>query len=90
MHTCAISVHMDRSRYTATPQLTETLARRERSRNWLAKKIGVSSSLMYFLVKGERTISAEKAMRAAAVLNEPVEYLFQCTSVADLAIGVAA
>lgn len=66
-------------RFAATPNLSATLQRRERSRRWLARKIGVSTSLMTFVVKGERTLSADKAMRAAAVLNEPVDYLFVAT-----------
>lgn len=75
---------MEAQRYLATANLTETLRRRERSQRWLAKKIGISTSLMYFLVRGERTLSADKALRAAAILNEPVDYLFRCTSVHEV------
>lgn len=69
--------YMDTTRYAATHNLLTTLQRRERSRGWLARKVGVSESLMRFVVGGSRTISADKAFRAAAVLDEPVEYLFR-------------
>lgn len=71
---------MTAQRYIATTNLHATLQRRERSRRWLARKIGVSPSLLTFVVKGERTIAADKALRAAAVLDEPIEYLFVATA----------
>jgi DNA-binding XRE family transcriptional regulator len=74
---------MDAMRFTATENLFSTLERRERTRAWLARKIGVSTSLMYFLSRGSRTLSLDKAMRAAAVLDEPLEWLFVATSVLD-------
>lgn len=70
---------MKTQRYRATPNLDRTLERKERSRRWLARKIGVSPGLLFLLVQGARTLSAEKAFLAAAILDEPVEYLFVST-----------
>lgn len=72
---------MSTQRYEATDRLIETLERRERSLSWLARKIGVSPQLMWFVSRRQRTLGADKAMRAAAVLDEPVDYLFASTSV---------
>jgi hypothetical protein len=67
---------MSTTRYSATENLIATLRRRERSGSWLARKIGVSPSLVHFVLRGERTMAADKAIRAAAVLDEPIDYLF--------------
>lgn len=61
----------------------ETLTRRERSLAWLARKIGVSAQLMWFVSRGERTLSAELAYKAAHELGEPVDFLFVSTSAID-------
>lgn len=74
----------------ASPNLMTTLQRRERSQRWLARKTGVSTSLMNFVIRGERTISVEKAYRAASVLGEPIEYLFVATPRNEKSTEVAA
>lgn len=77
---------MDGQRYVASPKLTDTLIDRERSRRWLAKKIGVSPTLMTYVISGERTIGAEKAALAAAVLGKPIAYLFVSTQQDEMSI----
>jgi transcriptional regulator with XRE-family HTH domain len=69
------------TRYTATPKLSATLRKRERSASWLARKIGVSVSLMSYVVNNQRTLSREKAVLAAAVLDEELDDLFSATDV---------
>lgn len=81
---------MSTQRYVATESLAQTLERRERSLSWLARKIGVSTSLMWFVSRGERTLASEKALRAAAVLDEPIEYLFVSTDARDQVAEVEA
>lgn len=77
---CAILRYMSNARrFAATENLFATLERRERSRSWLARKIGVSNGLIYFLSQGQRTLSFDKAARAAAILDEPMEWLFRAT-----------
>lgn len=76
-------------RYAATVNLGETLRRRERSASWLARKVGVSISLMGFVVNNQRTLSHEKALLVSAILNEPIDYLFVATDVRSLAPSVA-
>lgn len=84
---------MDGHRYIASPNLSDTLLDRERSRRWLAKKIGISSTLMTYVISGERTIGAEKATLAAAVLGKPVDFLFVSTDMInsdiDMEVAVA-
>lgn len=76
---------MDGQRYIASPNLTATLADRERSRRWLALKIKVSPTLMTYVVTGERSLSAEKAELAAAVLGKKVSEIFVSTDASNLA-----
>lgn len=70
---------MSNKRYNATDQLLPTLARRERSLSWLARKVRVSPQLMWFVSRGERTLAEDKALRAAAVLDEEFDRLFVST-----------
>jgi transcriptional regulator with XRE-family HTH domain len=83
---------MSKTRYAATENLIETLTRRERSLSWLARKIGVSPQLMWFVSKGERTLAADKAYAAALQLGEPIDYLFVSTDAIenDALVGVSA
>lgn len=76
---------MDGQRFTASPNLTATLAERERSRRWLALKIGISPTLMHYVITGERTISPEKAALAAAFLGKPIDVLFMSTEMDNTA-----
>lgn len=68
----------------ALPNLAATLAERERSQRWLAKKIKVSPTLMFYVVTGERTIAADKAALASAVLGKNIEDLFVSTDMAKI------
>lgn len=81
---------MSKTRYIASENLIETLARRERSLAWLARKIGVSPQLMWFVSRGDRTLSSELAYRAAHELGEPIEYLFVSTDAISMVAGASA
>jgi hypothetical protein len=73
------SVYMVNTRFRVSPHLEETLERKERSKRWLARKMGVSHGLLHFALKGERTVGTDAAMKAAVALAEPIEYLFVAT-----------
>ncbi len=65
-----------RTRYQST-NLDRVLADQGRKQRWLARRVGVSESLVSMLISGERTISADMAERIAAALDVPLFLLFE-------------
>lgn len=65
-------------RYTAT-NLRSVLREQERTVAWLARKCGVSVTLMHYIAHRQRTASHQVAQRAADVLNVPLFLLFDFT-----------
>lgn len=59
-----------------TAALRIALERQERSERWLARKVGVDSSLVHRIINGERRPSDAFKKRAAEVLGIPEELLF--------------
>ncbi len=68
------------NRFRAT-HLAEILRQNERSQSWLARKVGVSVSLMNYIVKGERTMSFELASAIGDVFGLPLFLFCESTSV---------
>lgn len=60
----------------AQPELRRALAARERSASWLARKAGVSPSLVARILSGERRPSPEFRRAAAEALEVPEPLLF--------------
>jgi hypothetical protein len=64
-------------RYRIRPALWEALAAEERSMGWLARQIGYTAAHVRRLHVEERHVRERFAVRAAAVLNRPVDDLFE-------------
>ena len=77
-----------KERFIAT-HLDDVLKQQGRSRVWLARRIGVSSSLMQFICTGRRTASAEVVEDVEAALGVPFFLMFKSTEVSDMATTVA-
>lgn len=60
----------------ATTNLPEILAAMERDRAWLARKMGVSLSLVCYVIDGKRTITPNFVDRACRALNLPASAIF--------------
>lgn len=70
---------MTEPRYTATT-LRAALDKQERSIAWLARKCGVTYSLMNYIVNGQRTASHEVASDIVKVVGGSFSELFESTS----------
>lgn len=65
----------DPSGYDGT-HIPAVLASMERDYAWLARKMGVSLSLVTYVVRGERTITRNFVARACRALSLPEQALF--------------
>lgn len=65
----------DPSPYVGT-RIPAILSGMERDKAWLARKMGVSLSLVSRVVAGERSISGSFVRRACAALSLPAEVIF--------------
>lgn len=68
------------SRYTSRT-LAEVIAHQGRRQDWIAKRTGLSESMLSMVISGQRTINEESAQRIAAALQVPLFLLF------DMSIG---
>lgn len=80
----------EQTRLRATPNLAAILAENERSQSWLARKIGVSVTLMHYIVSGERTMSQQQGEQIADLFGVPLFLVAESTSVDKVDAGVNA
>ena len=69
-------LHAPTNRYRPT-NLALVLDHQGRTWVWLAEHLSISPGMVTKMVKGERVFTAERARRTAAVLDLPVEVLFE-------------
>lgn len=79
---------MDTTQRFVATHLDDVLKQQGRSRVWLARRIGVSPSLMQFICTGRRTASAEVVRDVEAALGVPFFLMFESTEVSRMATAV--
>ena len=65
-------------RYTSRT-LAQVIAHQGRRQDWLAKRTGLSESMLSMVLSGQRTINEESAQRIAAAVQVPIFLLFDVT-----------
>ena len=87
---CGTNTHMREQRRFRATHLAELLDTHERSQLWLARKVGVSQSLMHYIVHGQRTMGIEVAQSIADTFNVPVFFFAsELTDASDVLAEVA-
>lgn len=74
-------------RYRAT-QLAPILKSQGRHQRWLAKQLGIHESYLSRVISGEKSLSADKAERAAVLLGVPLFVLFELLDRSDSDLSI--
>lgn len=78
---------MSTKRYRAT-HLKTVMDEQGRKRAWLARKAGVSESMVRFILAGERTASHDVASRISLAVGVPISFVFDGTDVPNIGAPV--
>lgn len=81
VHTCVYNMHMAKQQRLRATELQRVFKSQGRKLQWLAGRAGLSEPFTSRVIRGERTVSQEKAQRIADALGTPLFLIFECTYV---------
>jgi transcriptional regulator with XRE-family HTH domain len=67
----------DKERFLAKPELAQALREQGLRHDWVAAQVGISESLLSRVLRRQRTVSGEVAMRIVGLLRVPFFVAFE-------------